>query len=318
VATFRRTSAAKHHDPHRIAVGLGQTVDCGGGPNGDRAGGKAAGGIMKTAIAALLLLPVAADAATIEVVPLKNKLFKSVITVSGRLYDSDQKVFREKLASAAQPSIVAFDSLGGALGAGIDIGEQIRARKLVTFVPEMMTCASACALAWLAGWPRYMQGRVGFHAAYDAGPNREVSSVGNALTGAYLNKLGEPYSAIVFITTPPPGSVVWLTRSEASKVDIGFTADDPTAFKEATAPAIKEVEAPAKKIEVKLPREGVKTVADPAIAEPVANRDAKHDKVTRFVLPPPGVLVAPALLLLLGPLPTWTLSGTGKFDKAVP
>jgi hypothetical protein len=164
-----------------------------------------------------------------------------------------------------------------------------------------------------------MQGRVGFHAAYDAGPNREVSSVGNALTGAYLNKLGEPSSVIVYITSPPPSSLVWLTGSEASKVDIGFEVDDPTAFKE--APAMKEVEAPAKKIEVKLPREGTKPVTGPAIAEPVVNREAKQGKVTRFVLPPAGVLVAPALLPLIAslpPLPTWTLSASGKFDRAAP
>jgi hypothetical protein len=111
---------------------------------------------MKTTIAVMLLLPVAAsaDAATIEMVPLKDKPFKAVITVSAKFEFGDQNTFRTKLASAPQPSIVAFNSPGGALAVGIDIGEQIRARKLVTFVPSLMTCASACALAWLAGWPR--------------------------------------------------------------------------------------------------------------------------------------------------------------------
>jgi hypothetical protein len=76
--------------------------------------------------------------------------------------------------------------------------------------------------------------------------------------GVYLGKLGEPMTAIVFITTAPPKSVEWLTRAAASKVDLGFEAVDPTAFKEATVPA--------KETEVKMPREEIKSM--PAAAGP--------------------------------------------------
>jgi hypothetical protein len=248
VATFRRTSAAKHHDPHRNAVGLGQTVDCGGGPNGDcPGGGTVAGeGGMRTAIAALLLLlPVAADAATIKVVPLKDKFFKSVITVTGKFNQGDEQLFSIDLASAEQPAIVAFNSPGGELSVGIGIGEQVKAKKLATFVPEMMTCSSACALAWIAGAPRYMQGRVGFHAAADGyGPKRGISSFGNALAGAYLSKLGMSYSAVVYLTKAAPSSMEWLTKPQATKFGIVYAALDPTIWK-ADVPAIKEAAAPA-------------------------------------------------------------------------
>jgi hypothetical protein len=179
-----------------------------------------------------------ADAATVEVVLLKDKLYKSVITVTGKFELGDQNTFRTKLASAPQPSIVAFNSPGGALAVGIDIGELIKAAKLPTYVPSMMTCASACALAWLAGGPRYMQGKVGFHAAGD-GPKHNVSSVGNALAGAYLNKLGMGYRAIVYMTTPSPApnTVEWLTRAQGLMVGIYFVADDPTAIKAPAPPA---------------------------------------------------------------------------------
>jgi hypothetical protein len=285
--------------------------------------GGAAGGVMRTAIAALLLLlPVAADAATIEVVPLKDKQFRSIITITGKINDGDHRAFRDKLSSAPQPAIVAFNSPGGHLIAGLNIGEQIKAAGLATLVPSMMTCASACALAWLAGSPRYMQGKVGFHAVFNE-KDHEISSVGNAVTGAYLNKLGLQYPAIVFITTAPPSTVEWLTKARAMNVGIVFNGDDPTS-----APAVKEAAAPAIKEENWrplgfAPRDVAKTaVTDTA---PVPNSGSKHDKLA-VQLPQevPKVRVhldgsaPPQRDVPGGPLPTWSISTTGKFDKAVP
>ena len=58
---------------------------------------------MRTAIAILLFLPAAADAATIEVVTLPGKqLYRSVITVTGRINDGNHRTFREKAESAAR------------------------------------------------------------------------------------------------------------------------------------------------------------------------------------------------------------------------
>jgi hypothetical protein len=204
----------------------------------------------------------------VTVVPLKGGTYKSVITVTGAFKQGDEKIFSQKLALAEQPAIVSFNSSGGAISVAFSIGEQIRARKLVTFVPEGWTCASACALAWLGGWPRYMQGKVGFHAAYEPGPNHEVSSTGNALVGAYLAKLGEPMSAIVFVTTAPPESMRWLTKAEGMKVDIGFEDTNPTAMK-APAPVAARYAVPAKWPDVPppalAPSEGTPVVA---VSEP--------------------------------------------------
>jgi hypothetical protein len=181
------------------------------------------------AVLGFLLGAGSANAATIEVVPLKDKFYKSVITVTGKFELGDEKAFREKTAGVPSPSIVAFNSPGGALAVGIDIGEQIRAKRLATFVLSPMTCSSACALAWIAGIPRYAQGRIGFHAAADGhGPKREVSSIGNAMAGAYLSKMGLPYLAIAYATKAPPKSMEWLSMSQGLKIGIIFWSNDPT------------------------------------------------------------------------------------------
>ena len=63
--------------------------------------------------------------------------------------------------------------------------------------------------------------RVGFHAAYiNKSGEKQVSSVGNALIGGYLNGLGYSESAIAYFTSAPPEGVRWLTFTEASRLGI--------------------------------------------------------------------------------------------------
>ncbi|WP_204269929.1 hypothetical protein, partial [Klebsiella michiganensis] len=73
----------------------------------------------------------------------------------------------------------------------------IRLKGFATAVGDDGLCASACGLAWLAGNPRLMaaSARIGFHAASDR--QRNITSVGNALIGSYLNHLGMQMTAVI-------------------------------------------------------------------------------------------------------------------------
>src|ERR1700733_10871252 len=140
---------------------------------------------------ALLAMTIPANAASITVLPLgQNK--PSLVLITGTLDLADKDEFLRQIAPLSS-AIVSFSSDGGSLIAGLQIGEIIRLKNFSTLVPEGAQCASACALAWLGGTRRLMGSRaqVGFHAAYD-GQTRQVTSSGNALVGAYLNKIGLP------------------------------------------------------------------------------------------------------------------------------
>ena len=63
------------------------------------------------------------------------------------------------------------------------------------------------------------EARVGFHAAYSSETGQETG-VGNALIGAYLNKIGLPYSAVIYITQAAPNSMTWLSIADAEKQGI--------------------------------------------------------------------------------------------------
>jgi hypothetical protein len=117
------------------------------------------------------------------------------LLIAGPIVSGDAAKFKRTIA-AETPSIVVFDSPGGALVEGLEIGEMISARKMDTLVPEKTMCASACALAWLGGGKRFLDptARIGFHAAYiRSGEYVRETGVGNALVGAYLANLGLSY-----------------------------------------------------------------------------------------------------------------------------
>ena len=183
--------------------------------------------------------PVAALAAEIDVISLgPNK--PSLVTIEGAIERGDEDQFLRKIGPVAN-AIVAFNSDGGNLLAGIQIGELIRLRNFASLVPDGMRCASSCALAWLGGTRRLMgsKAQIGFHAASD-GETGKVTGVGNALVGAYLDKIGLPYSAVVYITSAAPEDISWLSKSDAEKlgIEVSFyeASEDARTGSEGTSP----------------------------------------------------------------------------------
>lgn len=168
-------------------------------------------------VSLLLFLPNLVQAAQIDVSSLGLHR-PALVTVLGQIESSDYDLFLRTIAPLTT-ALVALNSDGGNLVAGIQIGETIRLKNFATVV--LGRCASSCALAWLGGTRRFMaiDARIGFHAASDDRTG-EVTSAGNALIGAYLNKIGLPYSAVLYITSPAPASITWLNKSDAEKLGI--------------------------------------------------------------------------------------------------
>jgi hypothetical protein len=105
----------------------------------------------------------------------------------------------------------------------MEIGRAIRLKGFGTLVPQGFQCASACALAWLGGSPRFMghDATVGFHAVFTTNNGQDtVSSAGNAVVGAYLDQLGLSMQAITYITEKQPNDIQWLTFDDAGRLGI--------------------------------------------------------------------------------------------------
>jgi hypothetical protein len=155
---------------------------------------------------------------------------QALVMVQGDFLPTDVKQFKEA-TSFFSKAIVSFQSDGGSALAGIEIGQLIRLKNYATVVPDGGRCASACAIAWLGGGKRFMapKAQIGFHAAYVYREGQAAETgVGNALVGAYLNKIGLPDRAIVYITQSPPEEMTWLSISDAQQKGIDVTIFAPS------------------------------------------------------------------------------------------
>ena len=174
---------------------------------------------------AMLAVPWTASAASVTH---EEASFGGIITVTGTINGSDLASFRD--AARQYPNaLVILDSSGGLLMPALEIGKIISAAGFLTAVPEGASCASSCALIWLAGNRRFLdrRGRVGFHASYLNHSGRvEESGVANALIGGYLARLGFSEKAIIFATSAPPDQIVWLSEANNTHADIEFDSLD--------------------------------------------------------------------------------------------
>jgi hypothetical protein len=83
--------------------------------------------------------------------------------------------------------------------------------------------------------------QIGFHAAYtvESGQQTETSA-GNALVGAYLNRIGLPDRAVIYITQAAPQSMTWLSLADAAQqgIDVApFSLADKASTAQPSPPA---------------------------------------------------------------------------------
>jgi hypothetical protein len=189
--------------------------------------------LLRAAAAAFAAFGLSAStlAADIKVQPSKKRGDSTIITIIGDIKSGDDEKFR-KIASEFSDAYVLLNSDGGSIRPAMDIGRTIKLRGYKTAVYVTDSCASACALIWVAGSKRIIfdGGEVGFHASYlDTDGKKLATGVGNALVGLYLSQLGFGEKTVVFATFAPPDKILWLDEKTASMSGIDFDtihADD--------------------------------------------------------------------------------------------
>lgn len=152
----------------------------------------------------------------------------NVITIEGAIELDDDKRFLVVISNIDNgKGIVALNSPGGNLIAGLAIGSYIHDHGFATYVPDHTECASVCAAIWVAGRVRNVAStaRIGFHAAYDMRTGVEKGNM-NALVGAYLSQVGISYPAIIYMTSAAPNGMQWLSKEDADKLGISYQVLD--------------------------------------------------------------------------------------------
>ena len=138
----------------------------------------------------------------------------TMIAITGDIEPGDDLYFKQALLAArTTPVFVSLNSNGGDLSAGMEIGRAIWISEARTVV-ERGECDSACAIAWLAGRPRYMgtSAAIGFHAPWQkVGSRPKGSTAASAVVGGFLRDIGLTSDAIRYINEPGPDELRYLT-----------------------------------------------------------------------------------------------------------
>jgi hypothetical protein len=138
---------------------------------------------------------------------------------------------------------VVFDSPGGSLGGGIQIGRMIRRYQLSTLMmtgysghtlgnPQReidfdgASCASACSLAFLGGVTRISAnfgGRIGVHQFASAGDRQigdGITQITMTLLARYVDDMGVDRAFIDIASLTPPSSIFWLSSEQQQRLRV--------------------------------------------------------------------------------------------------
>ncbi len=160
------------------------------------------------------------------------------IKIQGEFQTGDEDKFRT-LALGSRRATVLLDSPGGKLRPALEIGKMIRLKGFSTAVQDA-TCASACALLWLAGEPRVMSNftSIGFHTSFRTDKNGVAIArpTDGAIIGAYLTSLGFNEKVVLYVVSASPQEMHWLQKSTADRlgiaVNVRSSLEPSTAIKD--------------------------------------------------------------------------------------
>ena len=155
----------------------------------------------------------------------------------GEITADTPRDFERFMADKGYSSLLYLNSPGGNLGAGIELGEEIRAHGLSTAVAVSVSdrsgweeqtvrglCASACAYAFLGGVSRTAKaGELGVHqffGKFDLSSSQEVSGT----LVSYVAKMGVDPLLVSIASSASPEDVHFLTAQELAAFKI--TVDD--------------------------------------------------------------------------------------------
>lgn len=139
------------------------------------------------------------------------------------------------------PEILLLSSDGGLVGDALVVARRAKGLGVATLVPSGMGCYSSCALIFLAGRPRVVDGLLGVHQI--SSRSGDLVS-GQVAISDILDVLGEfdvPNDLIVAMFRTPPEEMHIL--SEEEKFAFGFLLRSEEARNEKSGPSLEQLSA---------------------------------------------------------------------------
>lgn len=176
------------------------------------------------------------------------------VSAEGTITQDTPDILRAYIEQNGKIYDISFNSPGGNLFAGFEIGRILRQQEarvsIARTVPmpeqpqwetqEDGVCVSACAYAFLGGQLRWVDnGELGFHQFFDkramANPELQLFNATDRIldqlvTGEivkYLGEMGIDLRLYELAASVPPGEIAYLTRMQAEDLGVLNTYDNP-------------------------------------------------------------------------------------------
>lgn len=179
--------------------------------------------LLASALASLCIAP--ADAAWLSA-------DGPLATLRGDIEAGDASGLRALLAAHPEIRVLALDSPGGGVRAGMALGDLVRSARLATVVDaDRASCDSACTLVFAAGVSRHYLNaerlRAGTSGLYGLGYHR-ARAVGSRVEPPKLSMEGEALAARYYRRMGSPGAVAMMARGTITSL---YRPDAQTALR---------------------------------------------------------------------------------------
>jgi len=148
------------------------------------------------------------------------------LIISGQIVKGDAKKVEALLSDIKHTNNVhtmrrlLIHSPGGLIAEAMEIGRLARTNNFEVFIPQELTCISACVLVLAGGATRTVVGRVGLHHPLflrDPGPGDNVPALMSEtkkMIRTYLNSMGIADDLADAMFSIPDGTVHYLSHDE--------------------------------------------------------------------------------------------------------
>lgn len=152
----------------------------------------------------------------------------NAIMLAGDITELAPLDFKKAMLRRPDADLLVLGSDGGSMLSGLLLADDVHVRKLATYIPEGLSCYSACSYVFLAGTQRLAAGELGVHQFYDPSSGGSDSSAQSVVADMLqiMDRFGVSQTVIGAMLRTPPDDIHVFSPKEIAENEIDLNADE--------------------------------------------------------------------------------------------
>lgn len=151
----------------------------------------------------------------------------NAIMLAGDITELAPLDFKKAMLRRPDADLLVLGSDGGSMLSGLLLADDVHVRQLATYVPEGLSCYSACSYVFLAGTQRLAAGDLGVHQFYDPSSGGSDSSAQSVVADMLqiMDRFGVSQNVIGAMLRTPPDDIHVFSPKEIAENEIDLSPD---------------------------------------------------------------------------------------------